>query len=439
MTDNTDAAETARTLRSLTTQFNTLKTADQQVVWNVDASRDFSRQRQIWYSNGTIFDMGLFTDAPNEAVITLAAADDEARYKSAYVGRYISHALSEPGLSFSIDGANLVFDSANEISLDHGLVQFGPFFHDGTDITDGFGIEIDTNGARFRAVAGGVDMGNTPVPQGEWNLNRAHSPDNRLDYAIQTVYNFAYGYYNALPVSYQRVKPADKQDNRAVSQETLHAENPTTAPVLNTPNLPMQVYASNEGTAEPLTVSVGGMQYARYGSADPNERTTTEWRETTGSTFTAATSGTPDPEAAPGDPIFAYQREADSFDLVMGDKEVIIDPTAALYVFFWDEWDPATALDGAFDNPTGTATDGDADKESNILVNNTCTSYTPTTYNFRGMRPVDSGKNNEFDPSSETVDDRVPQEATRVITALASDGSNSFDLNYLEYEIAEGY
>ena len=44
-----------------------------------------------------------------------------------------------------------------------------------------------------------------------------------------------------------------------------------------------------------------------------------------------------------------------------------------------------------------------------------------------------------IDPQNENIDDRTPQEATRVWTIAIRDGSNDVDLNYMEAEIDEGH
>lgn len=446
MADNGALAEIARALRESRTQYNSEKTAEQRVVWSIDPSNPLNRQRQQWRSNGTLFDSSLFTNGEGEIGIGLTATgSDTARFKSSFVGRYVSHALSEPGMALSIDPSNVQIDSNNEVSLDHGLVQWGPFFHDGSTgsnaagVTNGFGFEIDSTGLRFFVRANSSHIAASPIEQTDFNINRANSDDTALDLSVQEVFNFAYGFYNSLPVTGSRIRDRDKIEGRRPRQELLHSEDPEVRPLLAKPNLPMQVFVSNEGTASTLDAFVGGMQYARYGG-DPGFRVTSDYRVTSGGTFTAAEADAPDPASESGDAFFAYQRESGAEDLTIRDREVTIDPTADVYIYFWDEWDPATALNGTFDEPNGAANEsGTAGDESLIQANTGCTTYTPTIANFRGSRRADAGQKNTIDPTSESIDDRVPQDATRVWTLAIRDGSNDVDLGYMEAEVEEAF
>lgn len=446
MSDNTPESEISRAVRESRTQYNTEKTAEQEVVWSIDPSKPLTRQRQIWRSNGSLFDSTLFTNGDGKIELNLTATgSDIARLKSAFIGRYVSHALSEPGIGISVADGNVTFTD-NEVALDHGLIQFGPFYHDGSQgndaagVTDGFGIEIDTRGARFFVRANSAHVGDSPIEQGTWNINRIHAPANRLDISLTNVFNFGYGYYNALPLTASRVKTQGVDEQRRVRQEMLHSEEPGADPLLHFPSFPVQTVVSNEGTAQTLDAFVGGVQYARYGARDIDFRTTSDYRITSGGTFTASEPDEPDPSNEAGDAFFAYRRKSAEKDLVMKDKQVTIDPTADAYIYFWDEWDPATALNGTFGEPLGidtaggTATDTD---ETRIETQTDVTTYTPTIANFRGQRRVTAGQNNEVDPQNENVDDRVPQEATRVWTIAIRDGSADVDLSYFEGEVQE--
>lgn len=431
------------------TQYNTQKTAEQEVVWAIDPTGGLTRQRQVWRSTGTLFDSTRFTNGDGEIEINLGATGShQARVKSAYVCRYVAHTLIEPGIGVSVADANVNIDANNEVSLDHGLIQFGAFYHDGSTgsnaagVTDGFGIEIDSSGARFFSRANSTHTGNSPVAQPDWNIDKLNRDGESLDVSLQNVFNFAYGFYNALPLTASKIDPGTPVEDRRASQTMMHSEETQSDPLLHFPSLPVQVFVSNEGTATALDAFVGGMQSARYGQRDIDFRTTSDYRITTGGTFTSSEGGEPDPSNESGDAFFAYRRKSGEKDLVMKDKQVTIDPTANVYIYFWDEWDPGTALNGTFGEAQGVSTAGGTATDTNealIETQTDCTTYTPTIANFRGARRASSGQNNEIDPQNENVDDRVPQEATRVWTLAIRDGSQDVDLNYLEAEVQEAH
>ena len=77
--------------------------------------------------------------------------------------------------------------------------------------------------------------------------------------------------------------------------------------------------------------------------------------------------------------------------------------------------------------------------ETKIVASTDSTSYTPTISNFRGSTRASAGQNNELDPTEDIATDELPLGATRVVTASARDGSGSFDVQELEFEVEEGY
>lgn len=413
------------------TPFLAQKTAKQAIQFAIDPSQGLTRERYSWFSNGTRFDSSLFSEV--EAGIrlaTTATGTDEARIQSAFAGQYISQTLAQPGIGLIIDNGN-VSTSGGSTTLSHGEVYAGAFFWDTANdrIDTGLGYKWDSSGWTFEARSLGTHIGNSPISQSEFKgpydgsgpSNKVRTPADGL------ICNWPYTWYNEGPFGSGLI---DNDLARFVEQVRTSESG---RPSFDTPNLPVQLVVRNAGTASALGVELGGMQYSTYGATGVNQT-----RDTYGTNQgVSVTTDTPDPIAptsTPGEPIYALQRETGEESLELRLDSLRVDAPNDVTVYFFDEYDPASALtDESFED-----TFRFNESETKTQFDRSATAYSPSTAVFRGLQPVDSGKKNEDAVTQAEIEDRIPIGATRIVTAT-DDGGNNPSLNFVYGTGLEGY
>lgn len=440
MSDGYELA-TAKTFQDFATPFDVPKAAIQDVQYAIDPRFGLTRARYGWFSNGELFDSTLFNEPKGEIQIeTRGEADDTAKLRPAFSGQYVAQSLAQPGVEVSIDESNLELDTDGRISLSHGLVQFGPFWRRDGEIVDGFGIEIDADGARAFRKAGGEHRGDSPVPQPDWNIDPwdGSGPSGRTFTPEQGfVINYPYTWYNSNRLSIGFVDKGGKPTSPEGIQ-LVHTFQPEESPSTETANFPNTVYVSNDGVAESLTVSMGGTQFATYGADGvPQTRPTPAWRNTSGDYITTAVTDTPDPYANPGEPLLSARRESGAYDLEFQTESVAAVSAASLRLYLWDSFDAEADLTGANFSPPSSI---DNPAESKLETDREATAFTPTNAILRDFEDIEGGDSGGG-PSQRAVADvqfenRHPIDATSVITAVITDDSNSTDadtaVRYLE-------
>lgn len=420
-----------------TTPYGNTKTAEQEVQFSVDPSFGLTKGRVLWYSNGNRFNDTNFTENEGDiSLTTTATGTDEARLHSAYSGQYVSHSQAQPGSSITVEPANYSIDGDGLVSLSHGILQAGVFWYDGTSIENGILLEIDASSAKARTVNGGSDTGNSPVSQENWNIdpcNGSGPSGFQLDPGEGMLGNFIYTWYSKGNIYLAFI------DDNSDSLVLAHEFDIDVTPSIGTPNLPVHTRIANDGTATAMEVRQGGLQFTLNGTDDGQveERNTPVSTTTSGSTISdtrALTDGKIDPFSQPGVPLLSVKREAEYRSLRVRESEVFAEPGGDIILFFWDEWDDSTALTGAsFSEPI---IDDDG-KESRLLVDVSATDYTPTQSSFRGMTKIEGGNKNQVDPSTVLKEDKVPIDATRVVTAVNT-GSGT-DVDPLISNYSEGF
>lgn len=420
-----------------TTPFGGRKGAEQQVLFGIDPSKGLSKTRYIWRSNGTIHDSSLFTEDPGEITVsTTATGTDTARIQSAFAGQYVSQTLAEPGMGLVVDSGNVSYDADNLVSLSHGRVEYGPFWYGASSIDTGIALAIDGSGAEAVIRSGGSHQGDSPVPQEDWNVDpmdgtgpsgRVYRPDDGW------IVNWPYSWYNQGPLYLAFL------NNRTGELVLAHVFDVDGGPSLETPNLPVQLVVDNDGTASSLTAGLGGMQFSLYGASEEEveSRETYESRLTTGSAVSvekATTENAIDPSAEPGVPLVSVQRQSGERDVFVKLTKMEGEVTEDLYVYFWYEWDPGTALTGATFNDVVGRNDN---QETKLLTDTQATGYTPTDAVFIGRRKVSSGGFFSSNLTSVLRENKVPIEATLVTTAV-HDGAAG-DADPLDFTFIEGF
>jgi len=442
MTYSGQQRETEEALASFSTPFNVLNVANQNVQFSISPDSGLTKRRYLWYSNGTRFDETFFTSV--EAGIEVSTgtnSTDEARIQSAIAGRYISQSLAKPGMGLSIDPSNTQIDDNNFVSLTNGEVIAGAFWWDDVNgqVDTGVGFKWDTDGWKFFVKSLGNHLGNSPIPQSEFNIDKFDSkgPSGQLhDPPIGYVYNWPYTWYNegSFEAGY-----LSKVQNRF--EEALRFS--TDGPSIDTPNLPVQLVVRNNGDAESLTAQLGGMQYSTYGAGvqDIEFRETDETRITNNDFIAdtkAITENAIDPSAEPGVPLISIQRQAGERDLAVAIQQIEARPVNDdIYVFQWDEWNPDTALTGAsFTNPVTI----NGSKESKTLTDTQATDYTPSsTALLRSVRLFSGGTKNEVGAQvTQRIDARTSIDATRVVTAV-TDGDQLADVDPIIVKMEESF
>lgn len=447
--DDTHWTNLSMPLTDYTTPYNALKTAQQFSQFALDPSKGPTRRRYSWFSNNTLFDKTHVTENDANGTIDLSTAGtgaNTARMHSAISGQYLSHSLAQPGLGLDIADANVNHNNGL-VELSHGSIAAGVGWHDksaggwgvGGPIQTFLGIRYTSSGAEATLIANGSHIGDSPVSQSDWNMdtmdgsNDADNPSGlKLEPQKGYVYQFPYTWYGhgALFVGVSHPK----------TDEVIrfHKFNiPETS--FDRPNMPPLVVLDDDGSAADLTAQLGGMQYALYGSQLGEEGTEERGTEITRTNFSVGTqsvdsNGSVDPISEPGDPIFSFRRTSGVRDLALRLDSLFAEVDNPIWVFSWDEYDPATALTNQnFRNPNESVHPSD---ETLVEIDTAATDYSPTTAVSRGIDFIYTDKNSESLQQLST-DDRVPIDATRVITA-AHEGTSA-TVDPAQVRIVEGY
>lgn len=395
------------------TPFNVPKSAEQAVQFGIDPSFGLTRARYGWFSNGTRFDSSLFSEVEaGIRVATTATGTDEARIHSAFAGQYVSQALAQPGLGLVIDDSN-VSTSNGQTTLSHGEVHAGAFWWDSAnnEVDTGLGYKWDSTGWEFFVRSQGSHIGDSPIAQGDFiEPYDDTGPSNKVRTpADGFVGNWPYAWYNEAPLGGAIL---DKDCNELV--EVVRAS-VSGRPSLDTPNLPVQLVVRNAGTAQSLGVELGGMQYTTYGGAGVVETRPTYGAAQPGSANVTTVVNSPiDPTGQPGDPLYAVQRESGERDLELRLARFCVDSNQDIIVYFWDEFDPGTALT----NESWESTYRLNAAETKTRFDRSATAYSPATAVFAGIARIQGGSGPQDIITEIDVEDRVPIDATRVVTAV---------------------
>lgn len=431
---------TAKVFQEFSTPFDVLKTAEQNVQLSVDPNQGLTRNRYAWFSNENIFDSTYFSNDPGMiSISTGSGGSDTARIRSGYAGQYVSQAMAQPGHAVKIDSDNINIDSNGLVSLSHGNIKMGPFMHDGTQPTEGFFIEYDTNGTRFVRVRNGTRV--TETPQEEWNrdtMTGEGGPDNpsgdQLDPSEMYIYNYPFTWYNSgrIAIGQSRVEGFPKPQQIQIWHEYI----PGGEPNINSANLPLQVVFDNDGTGNSLSGGIGGLQYSIYGGEGPTEKRTTDLIDNDVS-IDVQRNDPIDPAAQPGTPIFAVRREQGAKDLEAMIRDLEVVPgDGDIYFYFWYIWDDSLLTDANFREPTTV----NFSKETHIEVDTDATALdTSEAVNERVFRISGSKDNVKKDVFPEGTESRIPLEATAVLTAVEADPNGNGTSADIIMPVIEGF
>jgi hypothetical protein len=436
-------------LNELSTPFTALKSANQYVEFAIDPSHGLTRKRYGWYSNNTLFDDTFFSNTNTPGAIELSTgttSTDTARVRSSTAGNYQSHSLAVPGQGLIINDATQ--DDEGRTFMENGLVAVGAGWHEGgsggwtvdtNNVKTFIGFKIDKDGMEAVCISDGEHVGESPVKQENWSENsldghgRGNDPAFVLKPQNGTIYNEPYTWYNQGAIF---VGVVDKERDKFIP---CHKFTIDETPSLDRSNLPINIIVDNDGDAASTTVDVGGMQYSRYGSGNisAENRVTPLSRITDGKfvdDLKATNNNSLDATAEPGRPLISYKREADERDTTVDTTNITLETPNDLYIYIFDEFDDANALTGAnFRIPNN----NQSDLESHLRVDTEATDYTPQTFVFRGVLKFKANDKEASIPASELIDQRVPIDATRIITAV-HDG-NDTDVDPIIAKPREGY
>jgi hypothetical protein len=220
-----------------------------------------------------------------------------------------------------------------------------------------------------------------------------------------------YTWYGYGVVEFRVVIP----DPVTLAQEviTVNRFTPVGQTSLADPNLPLRAQVSNNGTASPLTLFVGGRQYSILGSYNPIFRITSERRTVTATgTLTPIISFQRKPIFPAGSArVNSVSVKLEGIDLVTSDDiyyQIILDGT----------------INGTFTN-FPTANTNIPTNETALLVNNTLTTITGGQVILQGLAAGVSGSSRVL-ASALLLDFELPDTST-VTLAVANllGGSNS--------------
>ena len=428
---------TAELFEQFATPYNKLQTAEQTVQFYHDPSKNLNRRRYGFYSNNTLFDNAFYTNSPDGLIdiSTTATGTDTARTRSSVAGQYVGHTIATPGVGIDIDSANVSYDADGYVQLSHGQIAVGAGWHDGSAGGWGVGGPVQTfigrvyssTGVDAVCISNGQHVFGSPVSQENWNIDDLSGQDDadnpsgvQLRPDEGSIGNWPYSWYGFGALFDTEV--AAETDGTIYT----HKFTPDGA-TLDRPNLAPMVIVDNDGTASSLSVEMGGMQYTSTGvdlkGGEGGENRGTEVTRLTGANangFIAdqvgVTNESIDPNAEPGKPAMAIQRASPRRDLPLRIEQITAQPDTSIYILAWDEYEPGTALDGTFRDPNKPI----SATESEIQVNTTCTTYTPTTAVMRGWDKVPGGNQEDLVPVA--TRDEIPIDATRVYS-LVHDGS----------------
>ena len=424
--------------REANTPYRARKTAPQTVQFAIDPDFPVSKKRWFYSSNGTVFDSTNITGEAGEIQLsTTATGSDTARLRTAISGKYVSHALAEPGQAVRVPAAHLQYDADGAVQLSHGRMIWGAFTYDAANaaIENGIGLVLDGNGLSAFLRKESAHVAGSPVAQADWNLDTvldAGEGDGELSLSAGLTWNQPYTWYNANPLT---VGYVDTQLDRF---RPVHRFSPATSPTMGTPNLPIQFVVDNQGTADALELYAGGVQYSTFGATEAgrNVRRTVTGRTTNNQSIDTAVvtnNNTADPFAEPGVPLLAVRRRGrDTMPLNTDSFEVR--PTNDVYLYVWDEYDAGSALTGAnFRTPHG----DDTGDESQIEVDTEATGYTPSTAVLREALPIKGSDSTSVVFADERTGNAVPDMAARLVTAVHR--GSSCDADPIRARLSEGY
>ena len=424
--------------RDTNTPYRARKTASQRVQFSIDPDFPVSKKRWYYASNGTAFDDTNITGQPGEIQLsTTATGTDTARLRTAIAGKYVSHALAEPGQAIRVPEAYLSYEADGAVQLSHGRIVWGAYTYDAANasIENGLGFILDANGLKAFLKKEGSHVGNSPVAQASWNLDTVLDPgagSGELSLSKGASWIQPYTWYNSNPLT---VGYVDATLNRF---RPVHQFRPDTSPTMGTPNLPIQFIVDNQGTAAALELYTGGVQYSTFGATENsrNVRQTVTGRATTNSYIDLAAvsnNNSVDPFAEPGVPLVTVQRRGrDTMPLNTDSFE--IRPTNDIYVFVWDEYEPAAALTGAnFRQPHG----DDTGLEAQVNVDTEATAYAPGTAVLREVIPLQGGDSTPVEFAANRASNAVPSKAARLVTAVHR--GSACDADPIRVRLNEGY
>lgn len=439
----------AELFRDLAVPYDALKTAEQQVQFSNDPSKGINKRRYHWWSNNSMFDLTNITSNDGRGTIdldTTATGTDTVRVQSSLVGTYIAHTLAQPGIGIDVGTSNVSYDSNNHVQLSHGQVAFGVGWHDNTTggwgvggpVNTFLGILLEDDGAKAVLISNGNDLGNSPVSQENWNMDKmdgSESSDNPSGLTFRPdngyIYNFPYTWY-AFGALYVGV--IDPETEKFVPFHKFNIPRSS----FDRPNVVPMIMLDNGGVADSLSASLGGMQYVLYGgnSNDSEERGTDTSRITPSGyidTQRVLNNEAVDPSAAIGSPIIAVRRESGVRDTPVRASEIIPETADDIYIFAWDEYDADTAITGGtWREPHDTQ----FPRETRLEVNTDLTGYTLGTAVSRGWDKHTVSGNKEA-ASFLGTDDRIPVDATRIYTAVNA-GGTATDGEF-KFRFVEGY
>jgi hypothetical protein len=429
---------TPKSEREANTPYRARKTAPQTVQFSIDPDFPLSKKRWYYASNGVDFDSTNIDGRPGEIQLsTTATGSDTARLRTAISGEYVSHALAEPGQAVRIPLKHLQYRSNGGVQLTHGRIIWGAFTYDGStnSIENGLGLIIDSNSISAFLRKESTHVANSPVQQEDWNLTTVLDPGNgngTLSLQDGLTWNEPYTWYNANPLT---VGYVDAQLDRL---RPVHQFRPETSPTMGTPNLPIQFVVDNQGTADPLELYTGGVQYSTFGADETarNVRRTVTGRTTSNSYINTAAvfnNNAVDPYAEPGVPLLAVRRRGRE-TMPLNTQSFEIRPVNDIYVFVWDEYEPEAALTAAnFRRPHG----DDTGTESQIQVDTEATGYGPATAVLREIIPLRGGDSANVAYADERTGNAVPDRAARLVTAVHR--GSACDVDPIRARLAEGY
>lgn len=415
------------------TPFGALKSANQYVEFALDPSKGLTRKRYMWRSEGAIFDDTHFenTSVPGAINIEISSGSDDALLRSAFMGRYQSQSLAIPGQGVVIPN---VERSDGLVSLPNGLVAVGAGIHrDGQSgwhvasdsVSEFLGLVFDSDGANAVLISDGEHKAGSPVSQENWNIQTLKG-----NFTAEKGYIYNQPYTGALFVGL-----VDPAINRFVP---LHKFEVDGEPSLSNPNLCPMVIVDGNSESGSVRADVGGLQYSRYGSGNPigANRVTPVQRETSGGFISSGATfnnNAIDARAEPGTPLVSFRRRDGNEGVPLRQEELNVSTGKEITVFFWDEYDPSTSLTGQNFRRPHSAND---DKETKVDVDTEATDYSLTTAVHRRTIRFPAG-NEKKSLVRESVESRVPLDATRVVTGVYHDSST--DVTPLAFEIKEGF
>jgi hypothetical protein len=426
------------------TPYGARKTAELDIQFSLDPSYGLTKERYGWYSDKNFFDSTNFTEQGGRIKVeTSATSGDSARIRSAYPGQYVSHTIAEPGLGADIDAEHIERDADGFVSLTHGEISFEVSSVD-TDTNTGInahGISFEPDATYHQVRSGGTDV--AKIPQSEWNIDKLNGdgPSGlELTPSEGYVYQFIYSWYGEGAM----ILAVEDPVKRRIVPVNYFIPDSVNNPI-ESPNLPVQAFVENKDTAESLSFTLGGMQYATHGKQNEKQttRTTEEARITANGfidTEVVTSDNAVDPFAETGRPLVAARRDESKLSVEKGMKfevgDVQLSADQSCYIFVFDDFD-TSGLDGVFSDPV--SRNGANINETRLKTNTTCTSYTPSNLAvLRGIAYVPSAKKEPSVVVRGDTTSRVPLRATSIVTVALAPGANNTEADPALVTFKEG-